>query len=127
MDFQPPTATEPLPEAPPAIVEHATAGINDIGKRFQELTAEIFEKWLIADKSEEELIQMTAQLVLMILAERAFNMTPDIMDPYFAIKERIIAEKKKKEPEIPVAETIETQKTSRGAKIINWLLRRKIA
>lgn len=70
---------------------------------------------------------MTAQLVLMILAERAFNMTPDIMDPYFAIKERIIAEKKKKEPEIPVTETIETQKTSRGAKIINWLLRRKIA
>lgn len=70
---------------------------------------------------------MTAHLVLAILFERAFNMTPDIMNPYFAIKERIITEKKKKEPEIPVVETIENQKTSRRAKIINWLLRRKIA
>lgn len=126
MDFQPPVA-EPLPDTPLALVENATAGVGDIWERFQKLTAEIFEKGLIANKTEEELIQMTAHLVLMILAERAFNMTPDVMNPYFAIKERIIAEKKKNEPQTPTAAIVENPKMTLKTKTLNWLLRRKVA
>lgn len=67
----------------------ATPVTEGIGTRFQELTAEIFENSLMAGKSEEELKQMTASLVLQILSERWYKMDDEVMDPYFQLTGKI--------------------------------------
>ncbi|MCB9806880.1 hypothetical protein H6768_03205 [Candidatus Peribacteria bacterium] len=72
-------------------------------------------------------MQMTAHVVLIILAERAFNMTPDVMNPYFQIKERIGKEKNKDKPQTLAAGTVENPKITFRTRAINWILRRKVA
>lgn len=122
-----------LPEAPVAMVQSVAKEKwedkkPDIAERFQELIAEIFEQGLIADKTEDELMEITARLVVAILEEQSWNMTPDVMNPYYALKERIKTEKNLLKPK-PI--TIDTPKPSIGMKklmtiaMIAWVMRTK--
>jgi|GEM_PF-2644915 len=95
----PPPPTNTLPETPPGIIKEAHAlSQRSIQDRFQELTAEIFVKDFIDHKTEKELLEMTAKLVIAILMEQSFKMTPEVMNEYHRIKERILSEKRKKIP-----------------------------
>jgi hypothetical protein len=82
MIFQP-SVIETDPETPLVIVEVKTQE-TDIGKIFQKRVAEVFESGEIAGKTEEEIIQITAKLLIDILTEyNDFDMNKGFMPTYF--------------------------------------------
>lgn len=94
-------------------LDETTPVIEDIGTRFQQLASEIFEKGLMARKSEEELKQMTASLVLQILSERWYKMDDEIMNPYFQLTEKI---------RLHFCPPVETQATNEQPQQKKWRL-----
>ncbi len=114
-----------LPPDPPAIVEaHITANTpEDIGRRFQELAAKIFDEGLIANKTEEELMEITANLVIAILAEQQYVMSAELMLQYYGMRERIADEKWRGRNSSKKISPMTPKKWLAGA-IIAWVMKR---
>lgn len=116
-----------LPPDPPAIVEaYIKANTpEDIGRRFQELATKIFDGGLIANKTEQELMEITANLVIAILAEQQYMMSAELMFHYYGIRERIVDEKWRERNSSKKISPMTPKKWLAGA-VIAWVMTRGI-
>jgi hypothetical protein len=88
LSIQPP---HQLPETPPAIIKsaEATEPRDDMVQKFFDSAARAFEEGQLAGKSEDEIIELTAGLVIQILVAQNLRIDDNLMQAFYKQKAAI--------------------------------------